>query len=127
MFRVHRRFSIPYHPQSNGFVERLNKEIPKAIRILLMERPEFGTSGSTTVPFVQGLLNFSTHSATRQSPMRRIFADAILQLSDSMLEENLSACTFDNSTPIPPSVDAGTTVAPSTNTLIPDLPDTRSP
>lgn len=123
MFGVRRRFSVPYHPQSNGLVERLNKEIAKAIRILLMERPEFGTSWSTTVPFVQRLLNFSTHSATGQSPMRLMFGDAILQLSDSMLEENLSACSFDNSTPIPPSVDAGTAVAPSTNALMPGLPD----
>ena len=32
LLKIKHRLSIPYRPQSNGLVERLNKEIAKAIR-----------------------------------------------------------------------------------------------
>ncbi|KAG9395249.1 hypothetical protein J8273_0470 [Carpediemonas membranifera] len=70
--KVLRHFTIPYHPQSNGLVERRNAEIGRHLRWMVLaiaSRDEW----ATLVPTVQMILNGTTHTATQFSPHELIF------------------------------------------------------
>ena len=73
-------------------MERLNKEIAKAIRSTLLDRIEFVHSWSFAIPhLVLRLLSSITHSSTHQPPMRLHFGDKSLHLDDCLLPSNLSS------------------------------------
>lgn len=89
--KIKYRLSVPYRPQSNALVERLNKEIAKAIRSTLLHRIEFAHSWSFAIPFLQRLLDSITHSSTHQPPMLLPYGDKSLHLGDCLLPSNLSS------------------------------------
>ncbi|KAG9396908.1 pol polyprotein [Carpediemonas membranifera] len=64
--------TLPYHPASNGIVERVNYEIKRHLRLLCAK---FNTHSnwSPLVPYVQHVINHSRHSATGFTPHQLLF------------------------------------------------------
>jgi hypothetical protein len=72
--------TIPHHPESNGIVERCNREVLQlASAMALDERVPFDTlSGwGDVLPFVQRIINSSVTRKTGFSPSQLIFGDAV--------------------------------------------------
>ena len=72
--------TIPHHPESNGIVERCNREVLQlASAMTLDERVPIDTlSGwSDVLPFVQRIINSSVTRKTGFSPSQLIFGDAV--------------------------------------------------
>jgi transposase InsO family protein len=78
-----REFTIPYRPQANGIVERLNGEVLRHLRAVVMDR-RVTSNWSEALPFVQRLVNSTPHSALGTTPSRVLFGD-MLQLDRGIL------------------------------------------
>ncbi len=65
--------SIPYRPQSNGLVERRNREIKRHLRVLTACFGTFEQWSSVALPYVQLILNTTPHSVTGFAPMDIIY------------------------------------------------------
>ncbi len=70
--RLKHRFSIPYHPQGMGIVERQNGEVMRHLRALLLENPQLGWTD--TLAHVKMILNNTVHAATGFSPFEILFS-----------------------------------------------------
>jgi hypothetical protein len=67
---------VPYHPQSNGIVERRNAEVMKHLRAIILDR-RLSTTWSTVLPLVQNILNNSIDSSIGTTPNKIIFGDML--------------------------------------------------
>ncbi|KAL0239914.1 hypothetical protein GEMRC1_010022 [Eukaryota sp. GEM-RC1] len=64
-------FSLPHHHQSNGLVERRNREINQTLKRFLLDLNDF-QNWSTQLPIVQLMINNQRHSVTRCTPWELI-------------------------------------------------------
>jgi hypothetical protein len=68
--------SVPYRPQSQGIVERLNAEVMRHLRAFILPLKD-ATVWPTYLPLVQRLLNSAIHSTTGVSPAQLLYGNAI--------------------------------------------------
>lgn len=64
---VRQRFSLAYHPQANGIVERAIKECNRHLRAIVNEQRVL-QNWSDALPLVQRIMNACPHSATGAAP-----------------------------------------------------------
>jgi len=76
LFRTSHEFGIPYCPQIQGIVERLNGEVMKHLSAILYDANVY-SRWSQYLPLVQRIVNTSFHSAIGTSPHRLLFGDSI--------------------------------------------------
>jgi hypothetical protein len=72
--------TIPHHPESNGIVERCNREVLQLVSAMTLDErvPVDTLSGwSDVLPFVQRVINSSVTRKTGFSPSQLIFGDAV--------------------------------------------------
>ncbi len=69
---IDHRFSIPYHPQGMGVVERQNGEVMRHLRAILLEHPQL--DWLETIPYVKRILNNVVHASTGFSAFEILFA-----------------------------------------------------
>ncbi|GKT28973.1 hypothetical protein ADUPG1_005106, partial [Aduncisulcus paluster] len=65
---------IPHHPQSNGIIERENREIMKFMKALINARIMERKNWDKGLPFIRFIMNAQTSSATGYSPFEMVFA-----------------------------------------------------
>ncbi len=70
--KAHHQRTLPYHPQSNGVVERKNGEVMRHLRWLVLSMDGFAT-WSTLLPYVQHIVNTTVHSVTGFSPHELLY------------------------------------------------------
>ena len=73
---VDRTAAIPYRPQSNGGIERSNKEIIRHATFIIMELRQ-QKDWSLCLPMVQRMINYAYHSAIGTFPARLVFGDMV--------------------------------------------------
>lgn len=66
----------PYHPQSNGIVERRNAEVMKHLRAIVMEH-RVKDKWSNYLPIVQNILNNTFDFSINNVPMKLIFGEGL--------------------------------------------------
>ena len=71
-----RDLATPYRPQSNGHVERANREILRHLRAIVYT-DRVSESWSLYLPMVARVLNSTVSSATGTTPTRLLFAGAV--------------------------------------------------
>lgn len=71
-----RQLTIEYRPQSNRIVEKVNAEVLRHLRGIVMSR-RVGANWSRHVPLVQRIVNATPHSAIGTTPARVLFGDAV--------------------------------------------------
>ena len=64
---VHHHRTLPYHPEANGLVERVNQEVMKHLRCFTLQF-EAKDRWSSLLPIVQHVINETVHSAIGVSP-----------------------------------------------------------
>jgi hypothetical protein len=69
---VDRIYSLAYNKQHNGIVERVNKEILRHLRVLLMHKDTVA-EWRISLPLVQRIINGSIHSSIGVSPAQLLF------------------------------------------------------
>ena len=74
IMNIDRRFTLPYDPKANGLVERVNGEVMKHLRAIVITKG-VKRNWSTYLPMVQRIINTSIHSALGTSPARVVFGD----------------------------------------------------
>ena len=62
---VKQRFSTAYHPQTDGFTERMNQEIETYLHIYCSQHPE---TWASYLPIAEFAHNTRPHSVTKISP-----------------------------------------------------------
>ena len=67
---------IPYRPQSNGMIERLNKEVMQHLRFIVHTR-RVRESWSRYLPLVQRIINNSYNSSIGTSPAKLVFGNRV--------------------------------------------------
>ncbi|KAL0252040.1 hypothetical protein GEMRC1_001252 [Eukaryota sp. GEM-RC1] len=72
LLNITNSFSVPHHHQSNGLVERRNREVNKNLRKFIYDLNDFQL-WSAHLPTIQLLLNSKTHSVTKFSPYEILF------------------------------------------------------
>lgn len=72
------KFTLPYRPQANGIVERVNGEVMRHLRALVFTG-RLSEQWSSWLPLIQRIVNASVHSATGQAPVTLMFAGAVTQ------------------------------------------------
>ncbi len=70
---------MSYHPSSNGMVERRNREIKRHLRILCAKFNLFDQWSYGPLPYVQYLLNTTTHSVTGFTPAELLYGAHVRQ------------------------------------------------
>jgi hypothetical protein len=73
---THRKLAIAYRHESNGIVERANKEVLRHLRAIIYDR-RVSSDWSAYLPLVQRILNTTVSEATGCAPYRLIFGDRI--------------------------------------------------
>ncbi|KAL0224272.1 hypothetical protein P9112_003662 [Eukaryota sp. TZLM1-RC] len=73
--------SIPYHSESNGFVERKHRDVIQCIRKLLIDYNDYH-SWSTYVPITQLLINSTKSRITNHTPYELKFGSSTSPRSD---------------------------------------------
>lgn len=73
---VKESLSVPYHPQSNGLVERVNKEIKRHLQVIVHETNCIDL-WSDYLPLIQRILNSTVHSSIGVSPSRLLYGTHI--------------------------------------------------
>ena len=68
--------SVPYRPQSQGIVERLNAEVMRHLKAFTLPLKD-ATVWPTYLPLVQRLLNSAVHKTTGVSPASLLYGNAI--------------------------------------------------
>lgn len=85
-----RQLVLPYRPQANGIVERVNGEVMRALRALVMEHST-NDSWSVALPLVQRIVNSTTHRITGFAPSELLYGGLVspnrLLLDESVSEE----------------------------------------
>ena len=71
-WNIEHRLTTPYHPQSNGAVERVNRTIQNLLKVLLQERSEWVDH----LPHAVSSYNNSPHSELGMSPSRFLLSKA---------------------------------------------------
>ena len=71
-----RTLTLPYRPQSNGLVERANKEVGRHLRALLMEQ-RVSETWSVALPMIQRVLNATPNRTIGTTPIRVMFGGAV--------------------------------------------------
>lgn len=74
LFSMDHQFTMPYRPESNGIVERANKEVGRHLKTLLATIKSFD-SWSTYLPLVQRIINTSYHQSIGTCPARLVYGD----------------------------------------------------
>ena len=72
-------FTLPYTPQTNGIVERRQKEVVRHLRAIMVVKEQLKERWSVILPLVQHVLN-STPSASGLTPMMTFFGDRVTPL-----------------------------------------------
>jgi hypothetical protein len=72
--KINQRFTLPYRPQANGMVERVNQEVMRHLRAIVYER-RVKRNWSLYLPLVQRIINTSVHSSIGTTPSRVVFGD----------------------------------------------------
>jgi hypothetical protein len=70
------RLTLQYSSESNGLVERANKEVMRHLRNILYDR-RCRDNFSTMLPLVQRIMNTSVHSVTKISPAGMLYGKAV--------------------------------------------------
>ncbi|KAG9394418.1 hypothetical protein J8273_4075 [Carpediemonas membranifera] len=65
--------TTPFHPQSNGHVERVNREIKRHLRTLALAFNSFDAWSTTLLPYVAWIINSTVHSATGFTPFELLY------------------------------------------------------
>ncbi len=65
--------TLPYHPASNGMVERLNQEVMRHMRILAAQFDQYANWSTVILPYTQMLINSTRHSTTGFAPMEVLY------------------------------------------------------
>lgn len=63
-------FSTPYHPESNGMVERVNSTLERILRKITIEHPNKWATFLSSAVFAY---NIGYHSSTGQSPFKMLY------------------------------------------------------
>lgn len=89
---VGQQFTVAYRPQSNGIVERVNGEVLRHLRAIVMDR-RLADCWVDALPLVQRCINSTVHATTGVAPARMLFGDAIdlnrrLLRDDPAVDEN---------------------------------------
>ncbi|KAL0231766.1 hypothetical protein GEMRC1_011170 [Eukaryota sp. GEM-RC1] len=73
---IEQTFSVPYSHESNGLVERRNRDVLSILRKLLLTYKNYD-NWSSLIPSVQLILNSRYHSTTKTTPFSLIFGSDI--------------------------------------------------
>ena len=76
MLKTQRRSILPYRPEANGHVERMNQEVLKHLRALVMD-DRIQESWSKWLPLIQRIVNATVHSSIGTTPARVLFGDYV--------------------------------------------------
>ena len=76
LLNVEHRCGIPYRPQIQGIVERLNQEIMRHLRAIIFDCRVIN-QWSMYLPFIQRIINNTYHSVIGTRPTRLLFGDNI--------------------------------------------------
>jgi hypothetical protein len=95
---VKHHLTLQYSSESNGLVERANKEVMRHLRNIVFDR-RCRDNFSTMLPLVQRIMNTAIHSVTKISPAQLLFGNAVNLDRDIFLP------------PIPPPEEARTFTA----------------
>ena len=85
---VGRHLTIPYRPESNGIVERANKEVGRHLRSLVMDQ-RVAETWSMSLPLIQRIINATPHRTTGTSPVRMLFGGTV-SLNRGLVSESRS-------------------------------------
>lgn len=66
-------FTIGYHSQANGIVERANREVMRHLRAIVNEFKSSGESWNRVLPVVQRIMNTTVHTSIGCAPATLIF------------------------------------------------------
>ena len=73
---VRQRFSLAYHPQANGIVERAIQEVNRHLRAIVTEQ-RIAANWSDALPLVQRIINGAVHSATGVAPATLLYGTVV--------------------------------------------------
>jgi transposase InsO family protein len=73
---VKHHLTLQYSSESNGLVERANKEVMRHLRNIVFDR-RCRDNFSTMLPLVQRIMNTAIHSVTKISPAQLLFGNAV--------------------------------------------------
>jgi hypothetical protein len=79
MFHSKHHLTLPYHPQANGMVERVNKELKKHVACICNEMQRKPTWSRTVPALVQRVINSSYHRSIGTTPMRMLFGSHVTE------------------------------------------------
>ena len=65
--------TLPYRPQANGICERVNGEVLKNLRALVVDDKDVAPRWSEALPFAVRIVNYSWHSAIDTFPARLLY------------------------------------------------------